>query len=245
LAAVRSILAQIGAAESDLHCGPHAPGDPTAAVELVRRGELPTAIHNNCSGKHAGMLTLARLLGAPLAGYWEPDHPVQRAIQDALALTGGVDRRALTWGTDGCGVPTYEMTLRQLATAFARLANPESLPERERRGAETIATAVNARPEMVSGTLGFCTALMRAAPGAFVAKGGAEGCYAVGLRGRRLGLAMKIEDSSTRAVSAVVVTLLRQLDALEDEAAATLERFHHPVLRNTRSDAIGDIRAVV
>jgi L-asparaginase II len=175
LEAVRGILRKIGAAEEDLHCGPHAPGDPAAAAELVRQGLQPTAIHNNCSGKHAGMLTLSRLLEAPLAGYWKPGHLAQGAIQRVLALTGEVDPESLAWGTDGCGVPTYLLTLRQLATAFARLAAPDGLPGPEQDGARAIAAATNACPEYVSGTRGFCTALLRAGGGALVAKGGAEG----------------------------------------------------------------------
>jgi L-asparaginase II len=191
------------------------------------------------------MLALARLLDAPLAGYWEPEHPTQRAIQQALALTGDVDLEQLAWGTDGCGVPTYLLTLRQLALAFARLATPDALPPAERGAARTIAGAVNERPEMVSGTHGFCTALLRASEGRLVAKSGAEGCYAVGLRGRGLGLAVKMEDGSPRAVPALVTHLLHQLEALDDAGLAALDRFHHPLVRNTRGDLVGEIRVVV
>jgi L-asparaginase II len=244
LAAVRSILARIGASEDDLHCGPHPPGDPETAAALVRGGFSPAPIHNNCSGKHAGMLVLARLLDAPLVGYWEPDHPAQRAIQRALMLTSGLDLQALAWGTDGCGVPTYLLSLRQLATGFAHMANPDLLPAAERSAARAIADAVNERPEMVSGTNGFCTALLRAAGGRLLAKGGAEGCYAVGIRDRGVGIAVKMEDGSPRAVPAVVTALLRQMDVLDRSACAALERFCHPVLQNTRGDAIGEIRAV-
>lgn len=245
LEAVRSILRRIDAREADLYCGPHAPADPAAAAELVRAGQEPRSIHNNCSGKHAGMLTLARLLDAPLAGYWQPEHPSQRRIQSALALTAGIDPAALVWGTDGCGVPTYQLTLRQLATAFARLANPAGLPDAERSGAEAIGAAVNERPEMVSGTHGFCTALLRAGGGRLIAKGGAEGCYAVGIRGETRGLAVKVEDGSHRAVSAIVTTLLQRLGALDAVALRQLDRFHRPVMRNTRGDAVGEIRAVL
>jgi L-asparaginase II len=246
LEAVRAILGKIGATEADLHCGPHAPADPAEAAALVRRGESPTAIHNNCSGKHSGMLAVARLMNVPLAGYWEVDHPVQRAIQDALALTTGADSRpSLTWGIDGCGVPTYQLTLRQLATGFARMANPESLPAREGAGAETIFRSVNECPEMVSGTLGLCTLLMRAGGGTLLAKGGAEGCYAVGIRARGLGVALKIEDGSPRAVSAVVCALLHHFGALNDEQLVHLQRLHHPVLRNTRGTEVGEIRCVL
>ncbi len=244
LEAVRGILAKIAASEADLRCGPHPPGDPDVAAALARAGESPTSIHNNCSGKHAGMLALSRLLDAPLAGYWEPEHPAQRAIRHALALTGDLDAEHVSWGTDGCGVPTFLLELRQLALCFARLANPTTLPAAEQRAAEALVRATNERPEMVSGTHGFCTALLRAGEGRLLAKGGAEGCYAVGLRGRGVGLAVKMEDGSPRAVPAVVLALLERLEALAPQALEPLAGFRRPPLRNTRGDVIGEIRVV-
>lgn len=245
LAAVRSILGKIGAGEEHLHCGPHPVPDPDTAKALLLEGREPTSIHNNCSGKHSGMLALARLLDAPLETYWQPDHPAQRAIQRALALTADVDTGALTWGTDGCGVPTYLMSLRQLALGFARLAAPEALPLQEQHAAHLIGEAVNAHPEYVSGTGMFHAQLLHATGGALVAKGGAEGCYGIGVRGRGLGIAVKMEDGDARAVPPVLYAILSQLDVLSPAAADSLAEWREPIVRNTRGDVVGSIRATL
>jgi L-asparaginase II len=242
LEAVRGILAKIDARETDLFCGPHPPGNAAAAAELIRRDEAPTAIHNNCSGKHSGMLVLARLLGAPLADYQEPDHPAQREIQATLLDVCGVDARRLGWGTDGCGVPNYLMPLRALALGFARLAAPERLSAARAEGARTITEAMRAHPPYVSATGSFCAQMMEAAGGAVVAKGGAEGVYAIGLPGRGWGIAVKMEDGNARGMPAVVLALLEAIGALPPEALEHLSPFRQPVVRNTRAAPVGELR---
>jgi len=241
LEAVRGILAKIGAAESDLHCGPHMPGNPAASAELIRNGESPRAIHNNCSGKHAGMLALARLLEAPLAGYHEPEHPVQEEIRSLLLGVCGVDSARLGWGTDGCGVPNYRMPLRALALGFARLSLPNCLPRPLAEGARTLNRAICAHPTYVSGSAAFCAEMIGALAGAVVAKSGAEGVYALGLTQRGWGMALKMEDGSPRGVPAVVTAFLEAAGVL-DGARARLERFRRPAVINTRGDTVGEMR---
>lgn len=245
LAAVRGILAKIGASEEDLFCGPHPPGNAAAAAELILRGEAPRAIHNNCSGKHAGMLALARLLEAPLAGYQEPKHPVQQEIRSALFGLCGVDAQRLGWGTDGCGVPTYLMPLRSLALGFARLARPERLPLAFAEAARAITGAMRAHPLLVSGTGGFNSELLAAAGGTVFAKSGAEGVFGVGLPGRGWGMAVKIEDGNPRGLPAVIVAFLEAAGVLDAQARERLAPFRRPAVRNTRSVAVGEIRCVL
>jgi L-asparaginase II len=245
LEAVRGILAKIGATEEDLFCGPHAPGNPGAAAELIRGGEPPRAIHNNCSGKHAGMLTLARLLDAPLAGYQEPEHPVQEEIQSLLLGVCGVEARRLGWGTDGCGVPTYRMPLRALALGFARLAAPDRLPRTLADGARAIQEAMWAHPRLVSGTGAFCSELLAAAGGSVVAKSGAEGVYALGLPQRGWGMALKIEDGNARGVPAVVTAFLAATGLLNGPASERLSRFRSPAVPNTRGATVGEVRCAL
>jgi L-asparaginase II len=242
LEAVRGILGKIGATEADLFCGPHPPGNAAAAHELIRRDEAPTAIHNNCSGKHAGMLTLARLLEAPLAGYQEPDHPAQIEIRSLIQGVCGADTASLGWGTDGCGVPTYLMPLRALALGFARMATPERLPRAFAEGARTLTEAMRAHPKLVSGTGGFCSELMAAAEGTVFAKGGAEGVYSVGIPARGWGVSVKMADGSARGLPAVVVNLLTACGALSPAATERLDRYRRPVVLNTRAAAVGELR---
>lgn len=238
--AVARILAKIAATEDDLRCGPHqVPYIPTRN-QLIREGREPTRIYNNCSGKHSGMLALARMLGAPLAGYWEADHPVQQQIQRVLHEAAGTDLDHLTWGVDGCGVPTYRMPLSHLALGFARLATPERLGEDQAAG-ERIVKAMNAEPEMVRGEGGFDSVLMRAVPGLVISKGGAEGCHAIGVVGAGLGLAVKVEDGSARPLEPVVLAVLRRLGILPDPLPEKLQPLLRPVVLNTRDVPVGEV----
>lgn len=241
--AVARILERIGATEADLHCGAHPVPHEPSRDELTLAGRKPTPIYSNCSGKHAGMLALARVLDAPLAGYWEADHPVQREIQAVLQAACDTDLSTLQWGVDGCGVPTYLLPLWQLALGFARLAQPDTLPERFREAAQRIDRAMNAEPGMVRGEGGFDTVLMEAVPGVLVCKGGAEGCEAVGVLDRGLGFAVKVEDGAARPLTAVTLATLRRFEVLPDPLPEILEALLHPRVLNTRAAHVGDVCA--
>ncbi|HTE18354.1 MAG TPA: asparaginase, partial [Armatimonadota bacterium] len=244
-AAVARILEGIGAGESDLRCGPHSVSHLPTRDELIREGRAPTPIFSNCSGKHAGMLALARVLGAPLSGYWEGDHPVQREVQRILAAACDTDLASLQWGLDGCGVPTYLMPLRELALGFARMADPRRLEDTDAAAAERITSAMNAEPEMVRGEGGFDSVLMRALPGVLLSKGGAEGCQAIGLLGRGIGIAVKVEDGSARPLAPVTLALLRRFDALPRTPPEALEPLLRPVVENTRREPAGEVRSLI
>jgi L-asparaginase II len=237
--AVGRILAKIAATEDDLRCGPHPVPYIPSRNQLIREGREPTRIYNNCSGKHSGMLALARVLGAPLAGYWDADHPVQQQIQRMLHEAADTDLAQLTWGVDGCGVPTYRMPLSHLALGFARLATPERLGDQA--GGERIVKAMNAEPEMVRGEGGFDSVLMRAVPGLVISKGGAEGCHAIGVVGAGLGLAVKVEDGSARPLEPVVLAVLRRLGILPDPLPEKLQPLLRPVVLNTRDVPVGEV----
>lgn len=238
--AVAEILERIGATEADLHCGAHSVSHRETAEQLIREGRKPTAIYSNCSGKHAGMMALARQLDAPLQGYWEPDHACQRAIQATLGLLTDRETPEFRWGIDGCGVPTYLLQVHELALAFARMANPDALPPPETEAAKTIARSMNAKPEYVHGTGLFNSVLMGAYPGLFVVKGGAEGCIGIGIIDRGLGLAIKVEDGNARALPAIALEALARLDALPEPLPPQLRQYRHPVLKNTRGEVVGN-----
>jgi L-asparaginase II len=239
VALVEAWLARLGLDDAALACGPHPPMHGPAAAALARGGVAPRRAHNNCSGKHAGMLAVALHLGAPTRGYERPDHPVQRRVARALAELAGLATLPEP-GIDGCGLPNFPIPLRGLARAAAALVAPAGLvPERERALAR-IAAAMRAHPFLVAGTGRCCTAVMRAARGV-IAKTGAEGVFLGAVEGRRLGLAVKAEDGATRAAETAFLALLDRVGALDDDARAALGGFLRPRLRNFAGVEVGHI----
>ena len=121
-----SLLARGGFGVADLLCGPHPPMDAASARALAAGGVAPSPLHNNCSGKHAGMLLACRLLEFPAAGYTAPDHPLQRAALDHVARFCGVPTESIGLAVDGCSVPTFHLSLAAAARGYAALADPRA-----------------------------------------------------------------------------------------------------------------------
>ena len=236
---VGSWLARLGVDDEALVCGPHAPLHAASAEALIRAGLQPRKIHNNCSGKHTGMLTLAKHLGVSLEGYAEPEHPVQRLVRATMEeLTDGAVERDM--GIDGCGLPTFAMPLRALATAFARFASPEALGPDRARAARRVGEAMRRHPQLVAGTGRCCSAVMTALPGV-LAKTGAEGVYVAAVAGRGLGIALKAEDGAGRAAEVALLAILDRLGLIDGGAAAELASFATPTLRNAAGRIVGRI----
>ncbi len=235
--AALSLLARIGQDEEALACGPQRPMHPESALALDRAGRLPTRIHNNCSGKHAGMLALARLHGWPTEGYQRSDHPVQRRMRETFALWAEVAPETLSEGVDGCGIPTFGASLSVVAGAFARLA---SAAQTAGTAAHRVVSAMTRHPEYVAGTGRACTDVMRAARGRVLVKIGAEGVYGAGWPEAGLGLALKVEDGAMRAAPPALVAVLRALGwPLEEDAA--LSAHAEPAVKNTRNETVGKL----
>jgi L-asparaginase II len=249
---VQAVLRAGGLTRDVLACGVHAPFDTETAQRLIRDGEPLTPLRHNCSGKHAAMALHAKAAGWPIETYWQPDHPVQQLALDTVSLMSGVDRSEIATATDGCGVVSFGLPLRGLALAFARLADPASVPDAPLRTAfERIRDAMMAHPELVGGDRRrLDTALMRAAPARLVAKTGAEGVQAVGVlagsdaSASAAGLAIKIEDgdSSNRARNVAACAALRQLGALDDEALERLAEYAAPRILDPRGAQTGTVR---
>ncbi len=233
-------LTRIGCSESDLACGAHPSRYEPVAEDMIRRGEKPTRIHNNCSGKHAGFLTVARHWDIAIEGYERHDHPVQRAVAHTLSELSGIEGE-LPWGIDGCAAPNYALPLDALARAFARMADPKALAPGRADACRRIVHAMMLHPELVSGTGRVCATLMRAARGRAAVKTGAEGFFAAMLPELRLGVALKIDDGAGRAAETAMAALLDKLGLLgADDAAQAILRA--PVL-NTVGTAVGERRA--
>jgi L-asparaginase II len=239
---VAAWLGRIGCGAEDLECGPHPPLDDAAAQDLYRSGAAPSALHNTCSGKHAGFLTVAKHLGEPTQGYIRADHPVQRLVLDIVAEMSGEDLSAVPHGIDGCGIPVVGLGLARIALAMARLADPEGLPERRRGAAHRIRRAMAAEPYFVAGTSRLCTAVIAVTGERALVKEGAEGVFCGALPEAGLGIALKVDDGAGRAAGAVMGRLLRRFGALKPEEAAGLADALEPPVRNWAGLEIGRIR---
>jgi L-asparaginase II len=240
----RAMLAKLGLDADALECGAHWPSDPAAARELARRGDTPGALHNNCSGKHAGMLAVALALGAPYRGYVEPGHPVQQRIAAILGALTGSDLALAPRGVDGCSVPTWALPLHGLARAFHRFVTGEAMPPVHAAAAQRILAAVRAHPFMVAGSKRFCTDLMRIVPRAFV-KTGAEGVFCAAVPHAGLGIALKCSDGASRAAETAIAGLLAGLDVWTEAERQQLIGFARVTIRNWRNRETGEIQALV
>jgi L-asparaginase II len=252
---VLALLRRGGFTADDLHCGAHAPMREEAAGALSARHEKPTALHNNCSGKHAAMLLACRLLGLEPASYWRPDHPLQRRILDVVSRMTGVAEERIGLGVDGCSVPVYQVPLYNLALSYARLVGPRLAGEstREFAARRRIVAAMTEAPEMVAGTGRFTTNLLREFGGSLLGKEGAEGVYAVGASSRlaaslpvrgAIGIALKIEDGAERGRDAVTVEVMRQLGLAEGSRLGRLRRLARRPVRNVRGEVVGGMKPV-
>ncbi len=251
VAVVTSMLKKIGLPPDALKCGVHEPFSIEAAQELTAKGEGPSVLQNNCSGKHAGMLALALHLDAPLETYNQPENPVQLAIGEVVSQFSGISIQNIAIGVDGCGVPVFGITVKAMALMYARLVSPPAeFDDQTKDACARIVSAMMAHPEMIGGTKDrLDTEMMQAASGRLISKVGAEGVYTVGVLPcdewpKGFGLALKIEDGDDhRARPVVVIESLRQLGVLADESLEAVARYAFFPVRNRAGDVVGEVVA--
>ena len=242
---VRSILKKTGLDESALRCGTHSPMHPPAARELRAGGRESTVLHNNCSGKHAGMLALAVALGAPVETYLEPDHPVQVRIRAAIQTFADLPDGGLKMAVDGCSAPTFALPLNRAALTFARLLAPAGPPEAFRSSARRVVAAMRAHPFMIAGTDRLCTALMEETGDRLVAKIGAEGFYGLGYErdGCGVGIAIKVADGDgARARHCIALRVLEDVGILSGPQAQRLRGRFVGDLTNCKGLKVGRVQ---
>ena len=242
VAHARAILRAAGVGEDALACGPQVPMHVASADALRASGQLPGRIHNNCSGKHAGMLALCRLRGWPTDGYHALSHPVQHGVQATLARWTGTDEGAIGVAVDGCGLPTFALPLAAVAAGCARFAAAAAAGD---PAPAAIVEAMTRHPWCVAGTDRLCTDLMRACERRLFAKVGAEGYYCVGVPAAGLGIAIKVADGALRAVEPALLAVLLSLGIIDPGIVAALQRYAEPGVLNTRGETVGRIRARV
>ena len=212
--AVDSWLKGLGLGEADLRCGSHVPYDEAARDALYRHHAKPCQLHNNCSGKHAGFLTLNRHLGGG-ADYVEPDHPVQKAVRAATEEVAG--ETSAGYGIDGCSAPNFALTLAGLGRAMGFFAGARDGGDRREQAAHRLTRAMAAYPEMVAGEGRACTNLMRAMGGKVAVKTGAEAVFVAILPEQKRAVALKVMDGGTRASEAAITAILVRLGALSKD----------------------------
>ncbi|HXX82388.1 MAG TPA: asparaginase [Casimicrobiaceae bacterium] len=242
--AVEDMLRRARCSAEDLQCGVHPPLYYTAHEELPPAGAKFSPLHHNCSGKHAGMLAYCRLCGLPSESYLAFDHPLQRAIRQAVAHLTGVQESALVAGIDGCSAPNYAVPLDRLAFAYARMASGREDP-RYGNAPAMLAAAMTAHPEMVSGEKRNDLILMRAGRGDWVTKVGAEGVQGIGVLSKGWGVAVKVVDGNARGLHPATVAVLDQLGLLDPAQRTELSEWGAPAVRNYRGIITGRVEPVV
>jgi L-asparaginase II len=250
-ATVAAMLAKAGLDVAALECGTHWPYLETAQRDLVREGREPSALHNNCSGKHAGFVCLGCLMAAQagqdarefVRGYVKPEHPVMREVSAALQAATGFDLAAAPVGVDGCSIPTYGIPLRRLALGFARLATGQGLSAGHAAAAQRIRRAVARAPFMAAGTGRFDTRVMSHFGERVFCKVGAEAVYCAALPERGLGVAIKMDDGNTaRAAEVVMAHVLTALARHDDADEACLVGLRQVSLKNWNGIEVGALQ---
>lgn len=249
VAAVSEVLQRVGLSAEALRCGVHQPWSESVREALCREGQKPSPLHNNCSGKHAGMLMLAVHLGWATEGYTAANHPVQGVMASVVADICGLEAQRLTLASDGCTVPTFAMALRNMALGFARLASAvsgrgETAATARGEAMARVARAMARHPEMVAGAKRFDTALMSVAGGRIIAKSGAEGVLCVAIPEKGWGVALKVEDGAGRAAPVAMMRVLSSAGLISDREAAALDEYAHPPVTNRRGERVGEMVAV-
>ncbi|HEX4915297.1 MAG TPA: asparaginase [Vicinamibacterales bacterium] len=238
--AALTLLDKARVTEAALACGPHLPLHQPSAHAMIAAGESPRRIHNNCSGKHAGMIACCVMQQWVTNGYHRASHPLQQRIRSTVERWMRVNADEVETAIDGCGLPTFALALDSVAEGCARFA--AAAADRGSPQAK-IFTAMTTHPEYVAGTDHLDTDLMRTAGRRLFAKFGAEGFYCVGVPSMKLGFALKVDDGARRAAESAVLAVLHRFDAITAAELQTLHTYANPEILNTRNEVVGSISA--
>jgi len=237
-----TMLARAGLDRKALECGAHWPSSHDATIALARAGDLPNALHNNCSGKHSGFLCACVHSGIAHSGYVKAGHALQEMVRDVMQSVTGAAHDVDHCGIDGCSIPTYAVPLKSFAQGFARMATGTGfLPERA-KAAKRLLSACMAEPFLVAGTGKADVALMQAAPGGIFVKTGAEGVYCAALPELGLGIALKCDDGAGRAAEVMIAAVLARLLRGDDAVVANLAELARPAIESRVGAKVGLLR---
>jgi L-asparaginase II len=245
VATANGLLTRIGLSAADLECGAHAPTNAAAREALRAAGAEPSPLHNNCSGKHSGMLSVALAMGVPTAGYVGREHEVQKVVRAAVEAVIGESLTEGKCGTDGCSIPTFAAPLRAFAYGFARMSTGKGLPADLAAAAQRLFDAATTHPHLVAGTGHPDTLLMQAFKGRLMQKGGAEGVQCGAIRDKGWGYALKCDDGNMAASHAMLAGVLRRFADPDVEQLALIETLAHQPIKNVRGAEVGEMRTAV
>jgi L-asparaginase II len=236
------MLSRAGRDIETLECGAHWSMSQKILIQQARTLDAPTALHNNCSGKHAGFICACCHQDLDPKGYVGYLHPLQVEIRAAMESLTGTVIGADSCGTDGCSIPTYAVPLRSLAHGFAKMATGTGLEPLRAKASRRLIEACMAEPFYVAGSGRACTALMRIAPGRIFCKTGAEGVFCAAIPEKGIAIALKCEDGMTRAAEAMVAATLARFFETESEVHAGLMAYAATPMRNWNGIHVGDVR---
>lgn len=236
-------LERLGLTQADLVCGCHNPMGRDVAYGLIRNDQQPSPLHNACSGKHCGFLTLARHQGYPFAGYGDFNHPAQQDITKMIVTMCGLGQASLPHGIDGCNVPVIGMEVIQLAFGMARLAQPECLDATMRRHCQRVIAVMQNYPHLLAGSGRICTEINQKTKGEVIVKMGAEGVFSACIPRKGVGIALKIDDGSLKAAEVALVNLLHRLEYLPRDG--DFSRWLQPTIKNWNQSPVGEYTAEV
>lgn len=241
---IESILSKIGLKKENILGGIVTSLSADYALELARNQVELNEMYTDCSGKHAGKLSVCVHKNYLVESYKELSHPCQQDILNVIAEMAEVNKEDIEIGIDGCSVPVHALPLKNMALAYAKLANPENLEEDYKSTSERIFKAMISHPEMISGTNGFCTDLIAASNGKLVGKVGAEGVYCVGIKGKDIGIAVKTESGSMAVLPPAVMSILKELNVLTEKEHKALSKYNPMINYNDLNNKVGEINAV-
>ena len=237
-----AMLAKAGLGPDALECGAHWPSSQAAMVGLARSGASPSALHNNCSGKHSAFVCTCRHLGIAHQGYVRPEHRFQQMVRETMEAVTGAAHNETNRGTDGCSIPTFAVPLQNLALGFSRMTTGKGLAPERAKAARRLMSACMAEPYLVAGTARADTELMRAAPGRIFVKVGAEGVYCAAIPELGLGIALKCDDGAGRAAEVMIAAVLAKLMAADETLAEKLTKAANPTLKNWNGIEVASLR---
>ncbi|MBB6734585.1 asparaginase [Cohnella zeiphila] len=241
--ALESMFRKMGLSEDDLHCCASYPLNEDAKAERIRNREPKRRLFHNCSGKHAGLMGLSKHMGWDVKTYYEPEHPVQQEIVEALARLSEVPKESIASGIDGCGLPIFALPLRNIALSYLKLACPDRIEDADtREAAAEIAKRMNDHPDMIADRQFVCSALLK--DDNLAAKGGAKGVYGIGLRKERIGIALKVSDGSELVWPCIIASILELLGYGNRETIDRLYALVPNEIRNDGGTPVGERRAV-
>jgi L-asparaginase II len=240
---LEGMMKKIGINSDSLKCGIQEPFGKEAAMELVQKGEKATKMHCNCSGKHTGFIAASKILGLPVEDYDQPWSTIQQEVDKIISLFTRVKIEDLKKGVDGCGLPVHAVPLKNIAYSYANLCNPEFMLGKYKKSQNYIFSAMTMYPEMIAGKGRFDTALMKRFGDRLISKMGSGGLQCIGFPGKSVGIAIKIDDGSLKALPSITLEVLRKLKLISDDEVQEMKEYWKPDVKNLNGETVGEIRS--